>query len=132
MFCEKCGSKLKENHKFCTGCGHSNLDRQESKPIIANVLDQKWWFRLAKVLYIFLYIPLPFVIIGVWAENDPYSYYSSYSNQYYSHGSYSEAFWYSLLILVVWVVILRLIKITFLYIAFGKKPQWKKEFKKIF
>lgn len=132
MFCEKCGNKLKENHKFCTECGHSNLDKQESKQTPSNILEQKWWFRLAKVFYIFLYIPLPFVIIGVWSENDPYSYYGSYSNQYYSHGSYSEAFWYSLLTLVVWVVILRLIKITFLYIAFGKKPQWKKEFKKIF
>ena len=132
MFCEKCGNKLKENHKFCTECGHSNLDKQESKQTPSNILEQKWWFRLAKVFYIFLYMPLPFVIIGVWSENDPYSYYSSYSNQYYSHGSYSEAFWYSLLTLVVWVVILRLIKITFLYIAFGKKPQWKKEFKKIF
>ena len=133
MFCEKCGNKLKENHKFCTECGHSNLDKQESKPISAtNTLEQKWWFRFAKVFYIFLYIPLPFAIFGVWSTNDPYSYYSSYSNQYYSHGSYSEAFWYSLLTLVVWVVILRLIKITFLYIAFGKKPQWKKEFKKIF
>lgn len=132
MFCEKCGNKLKENHKFCTECGHSNLDKQESKQTPSNILEQKWWFRLSKVFYIFLYIPLPFVIIGVWSENDPYSYYSSYSNQYYSHGSYSEAFWYSLLTLVVWVIILRLIKITFLYIAFGERAQWKKEFKKLF
>ncbi len=123
MFCEKCGNKLKENHKFCTECGHLNLDKQEFKKTSSNILEQKWWFRLAKVLYIFLYIPLPFVIIEVWSDNTP--------SHYYYDDSYSEAFWYSLLTLVVWVVILRLIKITFLYIAFGKKPQWKKEFKKI-
>ncbi len=132
MFCEKCGKKLKENHKFCTECGHSNLDKQKSKQTTSSILEQKWWFRLAKVFYIFLYIPLPFVMIGVWSENNPYSYYSSYSNQYYNHGSYGEAFWYSLLTFIVWVTILRLIKITFLYIALGGKPQWKKEFKKLF
>lgn len=132
MFCEKCGNKLKENYKFCTECGYSNMDKRESRQATSNILEQKWWFRLSKVLYIFFYIPLPFVVIGVWLENYPYSYYNSYSNKYYSSGSYDEAFWYSLLALVVWVVVLRLIKITFLYIVFGKNPQWKKEFKKIF
>lgn len=133
MFCEKCGNKFKENHNFCTECGHSNFDKQESKSIsVTNILEQKWWFRLTKVFYIFLYIPLPFAIISVWIENTPDSYYSSLSKQYYSHGSYGEAFWYSLLTLVAWVIALRLIKITFLYIAFGKKPKWKKEFKKLF
>ena len=132
MFCEKCGNKLKENHKFCTECGHSNLDKQEPSQININIFEQKWWLRLAKVFYIFFFIPLPFVVVGVWVENDPYSYYSSYSNQYYSHGSYSEAFWYSFLTLTIWITILKLVKIAFLYIAIGEKPQWKNEFKKIF
>ena len=133
MFCEKCGNKLKENHNFCTECGHSNLDKQESKPISAtNTLEQKWWFRLSKVLYIFLYSFLLLIIPLVWSENS--STYTGYSSTYGGRyeDTYGKAFWYSLLTLFVYIVIMKLIKITFLYIAFGQKPQWKKEFKKLF
>lgn len=133
MFCEKCGHELKESHKFCTECGYSNIE--DASPKVASAashLYQKWWLRLAKVIYIFLYIPLPFAVVLAWTENDPYSYYSSYSHQYYNYGSYGQAFLYSILLLFVWIIILRLVKITFLYIAFAQKPQWKKEFKKFF
>ncbi|MCK9329516.1 MAG: zinc ribbon domain-containing protein [Candidatus Cloacimonetes bacterium] len=133
MFCEKCGNKLKENHKFCTECGQLNLEKQGSKPIIVtNTLEQKWWFRLLKVLYIILYSFLLLIIPIVWSESN--STYIGYSTTYGGRyeDTYSKAFWYSLLTLLIYIAIMRLIKITFLYIAFGQKPQWKKEFKKLF
>jgi len=127
MFCENCGNKLKEGHKFCTKCGHSNV--QEIKEKKAPVLsDEKWWHRLSKVLYVLLYLPLLILVPLVWSENTPR--YSSYFNEYY--GSYGEAFWYSALTLAIYIVVVRLVKITFLYIALAQKPKWKKEFKKFF
>ena len=127
MFCENCGNKLKEGHKFCTKCGHSNVSeaKEEKSPTLS---DDKWWYRLAKVIYVLLYLPLLVVVPLVWSENVPR--YNSYFEEYY--GSYGEAFWYSVLTLVIYVVVVRLIKITFLYISFAKKPIWKKEFKKFF
>lgn len=129
MFCENCGSKLKESHKFCTKCGYSNeLETTQKTFSSSDHLDQKWWPRLAKVIYVVLYIPLPFLVALVWSENSStYNYYTQTSAD-----TTGEAFWYSLFTLVIYVVIVRLIKITFLYISFGQKPQWKKEFKKFF
>lgn len=127
MFCDKCGKELKISDKFCTECG-AVMPAEKEKP----TPEDKWYLRLAKVIYIVLYIPLPFVLWGVWTSNDPYSYYSSYSREWISYGSYGEAFWYSLLTLVIWVVILRLIKIAVLYVATGRKISWRMEFKKFF
>lgn len=130
MFCEKCGYKL-NSEKFCSNCGqeaHHAKVETFSNPIS----QDRWYLRLTKVVYIILYIPLPFVIWGVWSSNDPYSYYSSYSREWISYGSYGEAFWYSLLTLAVWVLILRLLKIAVLYITAGKKPMWASEFRKFF
>ncbi|MBU4275070.1 zinc ribbon domain-containing protein [Patescibacteria group bacterium] len=129
MFCEKCGNEIKENHKFCTECGHSNSTEATPKVIVTpNHLDQKWWYRLAKVFYVVLYIPLPFLIILVWGENS--SSYNYYSKTYTD--TIGDAFWYSLLTSAIYIVVLRLIKITFLYVSLAQKPHWKKEFKKFF
>jgi uncharacterized membrane protein len=127
MFCENCGNKLKEGHKFCTKCGNSNTP--ETKEVKSQALtDEKWWYRLSKVFYVLLYLPLLLVIPLVWSENS--SNYDYYTRSYTD--TTGEAFWYSLLTLIIWVVVVRLIKITFLYIALAQKPQWKKEFKKFF
>lgn len=127
-FCHKCGKKLDEEEKFCSECGTSVFE-EPTKIISHNEkADEKWWLRLAKVAYIILHLPLLLLIPLVWSENMPY--YSSYSNQYY--GSYAEAFWYSLLTLVIYIVIARLIKIAFIYIALGQKPKWGAEFTKFF
>jgi hypothetical protein len=130
MFCDKCGHKV-NNEKFCPNCGqeiyHAKIETDHTP-----ISKDKWYLRLAKVIYIIAYIPLPFAIWGVWASNAPYSYYSSYSREWTSYGSYGEAFWYSVLTLVIWVVLLRLLKIAVLYIAAGKKPMWASEFKKLF
>jgi uncharacterized membrane protein YvbJ len=128
MFCDNCGNKIQQGHKFCMTCGQTVSCRSVGETSANHVHDQKWWFRLVKVLYIVFYIPLPFVIWGVWAANsETYNY---YTRKYTS--TVANAFWYSLLTLIIYVVVLRLLKITFLYIAFGQRVYWHKEFKKIF
>ncbi|MEK7109686.1 MAG: hypothetical protein AAB876_00535, partial [Patescibacteria group bacterium] len=112
--------KISENATFCTECGNPTSPKVAIKTSPNSNLDQKWWLRFAKVIYIALYIPLPFLLILVWDEKSRY------------YGSTGEAFWLALLTFVIYVVVVRLIKITFLYIVFAQKPQWKKEFKKFF
>jgi len=128
MFCEKCGNEFKENHKFCIECGRANLNIQESKLTIANILEKKWWFRLSKVVYIIIYSFILIIVPLVWSANN--SEYIGYPSRY--KDTYGKAFWYSLLALLIYIIILRLIKITFFYIAFAQKPRWSKEFKKLF
>ena len=133
MFCENCGNKLGGDHKFCMKCGYSNARGVQIKTPTTGHLDQRWWLRLAKVIYIGLYIPLPFVLFAVWSENSQYcnyGYYPTYSQT--CTDTLGEAFWYSLMTLVIWIVVLRAIKIVFLYISLAEKPQWKREFKKFF
>jgi hypothetical protein len=120
MFCTNCGKKISESATFCTECGKSTAPETEVKTHNSN-LDHRWWLRLAKVIYIGLYILLPFLLLIVWDEN---------SSGYY--GSTEDAFWATLFTLIIYIVSVRLIKITFLYIAFAQKPRWKKEFKKFF
>ncbi len=124
---------MSNNDKFCIKCGHSIGQEDQSKTVSTNHLDQKWWLRLVKVIYIGLYIPLPVVLFLVWSENSEYCFYGYYPNSNLTCiGTLSEAFWYSLLTFVIWVVVLRLAKAAFLYISLAQKPQWKKEFKKFF
>lgn len=124
MFCENCGNKIQDGYKFCTKCGYSTVptERKTTKQSEISLRD-RWWHRLLKILYIVSYLPLLVIIPLVWSENISY---------YYSSSSYGDAFWYSLLTLVIYVVILRLIKLAVIYIVFGRKPEWKKEFKKLF
>lgn len=125
MFCEHCGNNIQEGHKFCMKCGKLILNHSVAQ---ASNLDQNWWLRVAKVIYIFLHLPLPLVLWGVWyANSTSYNYYK----KVYSDTT-GKAFWYSILTLIIYLVILRLIKITFLYIAFAEKANWQKEFKKFY
>lgn len=110
----------------------SRLGTQEGIKRRIRFPEDKWYLRLVKVIYIILYIPLPFVIWGVWVSNDLHSYYNSYSREWVSYGSYGETFWYCLLTLIIWMVILRLVKIAVLYIFTGIKPIWKREFQNFF
>src|SRR3989344_3956885 len=100
MFCENCGNKLEKGHKFCMKCGHSNLPetRKEKEPVLS---DEKWWSRLAKVIYIGLYLPLPVALIAVWTENSQScvsSFYPTYSQT--CTDTLGEAFLLTLLTLV--------------------------------
>lgn len=134
MFCENCGNKIKKGYQFCTECGHpSDGDSIKNDYSSKGDLNERWWYRLFRVLYILSYLPLIGIIITVWNIYAPYCYTSTYSYTYnYCRGSYSEAFWYSFLALVIGVVILRLAKIIVVYVTKGQKPQWGKEFKKIY
>ena len=128
MFCEHCGNKNDGSHKFCTKCGQPTSKEAIIEPTSNLNLDQKWWLRLAKVIYIMLHIPLPLILWIVWQANSSSYDYSAQA----STDTSGTAFWYSLLALAIYMVVVRLIKITFLYIAFAQKVQWKKEFKKFF
>lgn len=126
MFCENCGNKTGLNYKFCDKCGHLNVHSEERKVSAEQstvVINDKWWQRLLKVLYIISYLPLLILIPLVWSEN---------SHSYYYGDTPGNAFWYSLLTLVIYVAIVRLLKVTVLYVAVGQAPKWKSEFKKLF
>ncbi len=143
MFCTDCGNKLKEGEKFCTNCGKSQdgeSERKTAKKVASNVGEhtpvaistpaftavkqERWWDRLFKVVYILSYVILPLILIAVWEENSC-SYYRSYC-------SGDEAFWATLFTFIGYVVFVRLVKITFLYIAKGQTVSWRKEFKNFF
>jgi len=128
MFCTKCGGKIVDGDKFCTSCGSSAVSTTTKTQNHTSEVYQKWWMRLFKVIYIILHALLASLVLGVWSSYKPY--YSSYSDVTY--GSYGEAFWYSLLTLIIGMAILRLVKIGFLYITLNEKPQWKIELKKLF
>lgn len=127
MFCENCGNKLDSSDKFCTKCGIPVQGNVKPYVSTTSVSDEKWWYRLLKVVYIFLYFPLPLLLWLVWELNaSSYSYYGGYTD------NSGQAFWYCLITLVIYLAIVRLIKICALYIAIGKRPDWKREFKKLF
>ena len=134
MYCENCGDKLDAGHKFCTKCGHSNTaDIPKTAAVNQTVpREDKWWHRLSRVVYIALYLPLLGIIPLVWSENVANSYYDYYTKKTIYYGSDGEAFWYSFLTLVIYMIVLRLIKITFQYIVSAKKPQWGEEFKRLY
>lgn len=130
MYCENCGNKMDSTHKFCIKCGHTaaTSNSANSSASIALSVNEKWWHRFLKVLYIILYIPLLVILPVVWSINSSsYNYYSSSSTD-----TSGTAFWYCLLTLVIYMAVVRLIKIAVLYVALGKKPEWKKEFKRLF
>lgn len=64
MICTNCGQKLTDKATFCMKCGKATSPEVSNKDSQPSNLDQKWWLRLARVLYIGLYIPL-FVLIAV-------------------------------------------------------------------
>jgi hypothetical protein len=131
MYCENCGHKNDESHKYCTKCGYSisfTSGRPEAKPTPPLSFDERWWHRLLKVVYIFLYLQILWIVPVVWSEDS--TYYNSYYSRY--EDTPGEAFWYSVLAIVIFVVVLRLIKLTTLYIFLAQKPEWNKEFWKLF
>ena len=133
MFCEKCGNKIDESSKFCEKCGNRFIQEEsrfETHPDKSE-LENKWWLRLMKVAYIILYIILIPILLVVWSENATNYSYNSYTRSSTYTSTIGDAFWYSLLTLVIYLSIIRLIKISILYIFLGLKPSWKSEFKKL-
>lgn len=129
MYCTNCGNKILSSEKFCINCGFQVLSNSDNEPTSQTTLevtvskkkDEKWYHRLGIVIYVLAHLPLLIVVPVVWSENAEY--YSSYSKAYY--GSDLESFWYSLLTIIIWVGVLRLIKMTVNYIVRGIKPKFK-------
>ena len=90
-------------------------------------LEQKWWFRIAKVVYIFLYL---FLAIGVIASgiDNFYSYDTSIKSNVYTPGN---ALTNVLIVIAVGLILIKAIKVIFFYIFLAQKPNWKKELSKI-
>jgi hypothetical protein len=138
MFCTKCGNKIEKTDKFCTQCG--NVSTGETEPTVQPIQthkvstiipEDKWWQRLLKVAYIFLCLQILWIVPVVWSVNS-----STYVGYSYGQSSYKdtpdEAFWYSVLAILIFMTVTRLLKITVLYVALGKKPNWASEFKKLY
>lgn len=127
MFCTNCGNKMDNDSNHCTNCGASvvssgtTVKKHSDQKIVT---DGKWWQRLGVVIYIFFNILLIPVVIAVWSENST-TYVSDVGYKYHYEDSYGLAFWYSLLTIVAWLLVLRLIKIALRYIATGRKFQFK-------
>lgn len=134
MYCEKCGNQIDTSYKFCTKCGHSTIHTGSKNPVASQapvLSNDKWWHRVLKVSYIFVCVQILWIVPTVWVSNS--SSYVGYSlGQYIYEDTYESAFLYSLLAICIFIVVTRLIKITVLYIAMGRKPEWKSEFKKLF
>ena len=130
MYCTNCGNKILDGYKFCSKCGidaDSSYQKNKSESLITKY-HNTWIYRFLKVIYIALYIPLPFILIGVWSINS-----STYDYYYHTRiDTTSEALWYTVLTLIIYVVIIRLVKIAVKYVAVGQKPNWYKELRKFF
>ena len=133
MFCENCGNKLQEGHRFCTKCGHANGSTVKNIPTIQQPVtkNEKWWHRLLKVVYVFVYLQILWIVPVVWSSNSS-SYSGYYGGTYHYVDTPGAAFWYSVLAIVIFVVVLRLIKLSVRYVALGEKPEWHKEIRKLF
>lgn len=127
MFCSNCGKELQIGDEFCTACGQAVASKVISQQI--NGLQQEvWWYRLLKVFYILLYIPLPLLILLVWSESSTtYDYTTKRSTD-----TSGAALWYSFITLIIYLTILRLVKVSTLYIIAAQKPKWRQEFKKLY
>ena len=132
MYCEYCGHKADHGSRYCAKCGYSlklSSPTEKNSTIETLALSDSWWLRLLKVIYVALYLPLLLVAPLVWSSNAPSC--STYYPQN-CHGSYVTAFWYSLLAIVVYIVVIRLIKVATLYVMLGEKQKLKSEIRKLF
>ena len=134
MFFENCGNNNESSNKFCTKCGRPTTSKEYQTSAMGNqprVMGERWWQRLLKVLYIFVYLQILWIVPAVWYDNST-SYVGYYGGKSNYQDTPGEAFWYAVLTAVIFVVVLRLIKITVLYVLMGIKPEWRSEFRKLF
>ena len=129
MYCENCGNEYSPEENFCIKCGsplgaaslESTVKPVNEMPEAKKKKDERWYHRLGVVAYVIAHLPLLIVLPIVWSEND--TSYNSYSRSYTDTSG--EAFWYCLLTLVIWVLVLRLIKMALKYVVRGTKPKFK-------
>jgi len=78
--------------------------------------NKKWWYRLLKVVYIFLYFIIPFIAL----------------NSVDGPENVIERTFFLIYLAILCIVGIKIIKISIVYIIKGEKINWKKEFKKLF
>lgn len=124
MLCEKCGSPYSAGDKFCTKCGASTSegDTKSARENLEANREEQWYHRLGTVIYVFLHLPLLLIVPLVWSANST-TYVGGVGYRY--EDTPGLALWYSFLTVVIWLLVLRLIKISFRYIVSGIKPKFK-------
>jgi|GEM_PF-1613913 hypothetical protein len=129
MYCENCGNEYSPEENFCIKCGNALEEAgSNNAPVSVSEMpdfnkkqDERWYHRFGIVVYVLAHLPLLIVVPIVWSENA-----REYSTYYKSYrGSDSEAFWYCFLTIIIWIGVLRLIKIATRYIIGGTKPKFK-------
>lgn len=95
----------------------------QTTQVTANNINkgEKWYHRLATVVYIISHLPIFFVVQVVWLE---YAREYSYYQKTYV-GSDLDALWLSFIAIIIYLLVLRLIKMTIKYILNGTKPKLK-------
>ena len=73
--------------------------------------NKKWWYRLLEVVYIFLYFIIPFIVLN--SINGP--------------ENVIERTFFLIYLAILFIVGIRIIKISIVYILKGEKIDWKKE-----
>jgi len=100
-----------------------------------NKLENKIWYRLLKILYFFSYCLVPVIVSIVWDNNAPHEYGSfKHETVWFTHtlGYYMQSTLLIFLTIIISIIVIRLMKVIILYIIIGQRPEWKKEFKKLF
>lgn len=109
--CQKCQKEVTNDSKFCEFCG-AQIDRLGDERIkrTREARSEKWWYRLSIVIYGLLLIGS--ILIALLSDSwDVLS------------GIPAFLFYY---------ILVRIIKIVFLYIVFGERPMVIEEITKIF
>jgi hypothetical protein len=127
MFCERCGNKLNKGDLFCIECGQRRTVDETRIPT-TNKLEGKWWFRLLKVAYIGAYLLLVPALLFTWTENS--TRYDYALREYVS--TPGAAFWASFTILLIYIAIMKTLRISFFYVALGDRAKWKREIIKFY
>ncbi len=121
MYCKECGHEYGTDEKYCIKCGKS-LDSNYG----GTGEGGRWYHRLGMVIYVFFNLLLLPVVFAVWSESSKtYVSDGGYGYNYHYEYDYVMGLWYSFLTVVVWLLVLRLIKIALRYIATGRKFQFK-------
>jgi hypothetical protein len=127
MFCTNCGKGIDGNEKFCINCGRaltkdSGVTSEVKQTVVEKVSsDERWYHRLGTVVYVLAHLPLLFVVPFVWSENARY--YDVYFETY--RGSDGEAFVWVIITIVIWLLVLRGIKMMLRYVVGGYRPSIK-------
>ncbi len=104
MFCTNCGNKIGIDDKHCTNCGNGLVNvrvEETSRSDQKAVNNNRWWHRLGMVIYVFFNLLLLPVVALELSENVEF------------FGIFTT--------IVIWLLVLRLIKIAVRYIASGRK-----------